>query len=208
MASTDPWDGRLARWLVRPLRDTPVHPNHVTTAALATGLVAAALFAAGSERTVTAGGLAFVLSSLLDHADGELARMAGKTSDFGRAYDRVADLVVKLAVFAGMGIGASGGRLGRWPALMGLVAGTALVAIFSMRSEMLRRRGPSMLTQPSAGGFEIEDVLYVIAPVAWAGWIGPFVMAAGVGAPLFALRVTRQWLRDRVRLLDNPETSH
>jgi hypothetical protein len=58
-----------------------------------------------------------------------------------------------------------------------------------MRSALARRRGPSALVQPAAGGFEIEDILYVIAPVTWAGWLGPFVLAAGVGAPLFALWV-------------------
>ena len=35
------WDGRLARWLVTPLRDTRVHPNHVTTFGTLVGLLLA-----------------------------------------------------------------------------------------------------------------------------------------------------------------------
>ena len=193
----DPWDSRLARRLVRPLRHTAIHPNHVTTASLVAGVGAAALFARGTPDALA--GALFVVSALLDHADGELARMSGKTSEFGQAYDRIADLIVKLSVFTGMGVGASGGSAGWWPALAGAAAGVAVVAIFSMRSAMLRRRGPIALRQPGAGGFEIEDILYGVAPVAWAGLTAPFILAAGVGAPIFALWIARQWWQDSTR---------
>ncbi len=39
---TRPWDARLARWLVSPLRATPVTPNHLTTLRLAVGMAAVA----------------------------------------------------------------------------------------------------------------------------------------------------------------------
>jgi phosphatidylglycerophosphate synthase len=185
---------------VLPLVDTPVHPNHVTTAALATGLCAGALFAAGTRPATDVGAALYVVSALLDHADGELARAGGKCSAFGAVYDRVADLAVKLTLFLGMGVGASGGTLGAWPAVLGAAAGVALVTIFTIRSARLKREGPSALEQPSAGGFEIEDVLYVIAPVAWLGLTGPFVVLAGVGAPLFACWVAWQALRARRRV--------
>jgi hypothetical protein len=51
------------------------------------------------------------------------------------------------------------------------------------------------LSQPAWGAFEIEDILYVIAPLTWTGLIGPFVLAAGVGAPLFALWTAYQYRR-------------
>ncbi len=44
-----PWDQRLARALVRPLRHTRVTPNAITTVALAQGLLAAWLFALGGS---------------------------------------------------------------------------------------------------------------------------------------------------------------
>jgi phosphatidylglycerophosphate synthase len=196
--ATKPWDSRLAGVLVRPLIDTGVHPNHVTTAGLATGLAAAALFAYGTRRAADWGALVFLVAAILDHADGELARMAGKTSAFGHAYDRTSDLVVKLSVFAGMGLGLRHGPLGYWGAFAGLAAGGALVTIFVLRGRMARRHGPAAFRQPSAGGFEIEDVLYGIAPVTWLGGLAPFVVAAGIGAPLFALWVVHQYRSDRV----------
>ena len=188
--ATKPWDSRLAHWLVSPLRGTWVHPNHLTTLGLASGLAAANLFATGRPASMNWGAAVFVLSAIFDHADGELARMTGKTSSFGHTYDRVADLIVKMSIFTGMGVGvrASFGTAGPY---LGAAAGLAIIAIFVMRSELARRQGPSALVQPAAGGFEIEDILYTIAPVTWLGLLPPFVLAASIGAPVFALWVAR-----------------
>jgi len=46
--------------------------------------------------------------------------------------------------------------------------------------------GPAGLEQLTAGPFEIEDILYVIAPVTWLGWLQPCLLATAVGASLFA----------------------
>lgn len=193
--ATKPWDSRLAHWLVSPLCRTRVRPNHLTTLGLATGLVAAMLFASGETTAMNWGAAVFVVSAIIDHADGELARMTGKASAFGHVYDRVADLIVKLSVFTGMGFGVRG-HFGATGPLLGAVAGAAIVAIFLMRSELARRQGPSALAQPAAGGFEIEDILYGIAPVTWSGWLAPFVLGAAIGAPLFAAWVGRAfWTR-------------
>ncbi|HWP66725.1 MAG TPA: CDP-alcohol phosphatidyltransferase family protein [Candidatus Limnocylindria bacterium] len=193
-----PWDSRLAHWLVSPLRHTPVHPNVLTTLGLMSGLAAANLFATGRPASMNWGAAVYVLSAIFDHADGELARMTGKTSPFGHAYDRIADLIVKMSIFTGMGVGVRG-TLGDAGPFLGAAAGFAIIAIFVMRTELARRHGPSALAQPAAGGFEIEDVLYVIAPVTWFGLLPPFVLAASIGAPLFALWVARGF---RVRAVE------
>ncbi|MCW5891414.1 MAG: CDP-alcohol phosphatidyltransferase family protein [bacterium] len=185
-SSTKPWDSRIANALVRPLRDTAVTPNQLTSVGLCTGLAAAAAFAVGGG-WAHVGAALFVLSALLDHADGELARMTGKTSPLGHVYDRVADLVVKVSVFAGMGFGMRHGLFGGWAGVLGLVAGISFVTIFLLRSELARRLGRSALDQPAAGPFEIEDILYLVAPVTWSGNLEPFVAAAAIGAPLFAI---------------------
>lgn len=182
-----PWDGRLARWMVRPLRHTSVSPNHITTASLLVGLAGAALYARGTAAAANLGALCYCLSAFLDHADGELARLTGKTSAFGHAYDRGADLAVKIALFTGMGFGLRNGSLGFWGAVLGLIAGGSLIAIFLLRSELARRKRIAAVSQPAAGGFEIEDVLYAVAPITWLGWLQPFVVAASIGAPLFAV---------------------
>jgi len=188
-----PWDSRLAHLVVLLLRNTRIRPNHVTTAGLVAGLAAAALYADGRPRALSWGAGLYVVSAVLDHADGELARLTGATTSFGHVYDRIADLVVKLALFAGMGLGLSAGPLGGWAVVMGGTAGVALVAIFSLRTELARLQGPDAFTQPSFAGFELEDILYAVPLLTWVGGLAPFLVAAGVGAPLFAAWVARQY---------------
>ena len=191
------WDSRLARLVALPLCDTWVHPNHVTTAGLALGLGAAACYATGSSAAANFGAALYVGSVILDHVDGELARLSGKCSAIGQAYDRAVDLTVRLALFACMGIGLRHGGLGNLAVGLGLAAGIAFVVIFVLRGAMAKRRGWDALAQPRFAGFELEDILYVIAPVTWLGWLAPFVVAAGIGAPLFSLWVVRNYRRSR-----------
>jgi archaetidylinositol phosphate synthase len=182
-----PWDSRIAHALVLPLRDTRVHPNHVTTAALLSGVGAAALYAIATPAAADAAAACWVLTSILDHADGELARLTGRVSEFGHRYDRAADLIVKLSLFAGMGASLRHGPLQHWGLLLGVLGGASLVTIFLLRGEMARRSGVGAFKQPIAGGFELEDILYVIAPLTWLGWLGPFLVCTAIGTPLFAL---------------------
>lgn len=181
-----PWDSRLANLLVRPLCGTAVHPNHLTTLALCTGLCAAGLYARATPASADLAAACWIAASVLDHADGEFARLSGQVSDFGHRYDRASDLIVKLSLFAGMGASLRHGPLREWGILVGLVAGVSLIAIFLLRGAMARRRGTEAYRQPTLGGFELEDILYVIAPLTWLGWLGPFLVCAAVGIPLFA----------------------
>lgn len=201
--STKAWDSRLAYAIARPLRDTRVHPNHVTTASMLVGLAAAALYAAGTAPLVHVAALLWVISAVLDHTDGELARMAGKSTAWGAAYDRATDLLVRLALFTGMGVGLRRGPLGDAAPLLGLAAGIAFVVIFGLRSAIIRRRGRDAVAQPTVGGFEIEDVLYLIAPLTWFGGLEPFLVAAGIGAPLYAM-----WAARSYRLATAPAAAH
>ena len=191
---TKPWDSRLAHALILPLRHTRVHPNHVTTLALLVGLGAAALYATALPWGANLGAACWILACILDHADGELARLTGKVSAFGHRYDRAADLIVKLALFAGMGASLRNSPLHGWGVLLGLLGGTSLVAIFVSRSALAQRRGPQALAQPHAWGFEIEDILYLIAPLTWLGLLGPFLVAVAIGTPVFASwLIWRSW---------------
>jgi phosphatidylglycerophosphate synthase len=209
--ATKPWDSRLAHALILPLRGTRVHPNAVTTGALLTGVGAAALYAVGTPAAADAGAACWVLASILDHADGELARLTGKVSEFGHRYDRAADLIVKLSLFAGMGASLRHGPLQQWALPLGLLGGASLLGIFLLRGEMARRSGAGAFKQPVAGGFELEDILYVIAPLTWLGWLGPFLVATAIGTPLFALWcAVRLWrLPPHVETrLDHAPTAH
>lgn len=189
-----PWDARIARALVAPFVETSLHPNHITTLGLFVGLASAYCYARGGT-LANLGGLLFLAAGIVDHADGELARMSGKTSDFGHTYDRIVDLVVKTSLFTGIGVGLRESWLGDWAIPMGIVSGASLVAIFTLRGALAKRIGSEAYTQPRWGGFELEDILYVIAPITWLGGLVTFFSVAGIGIPAFALFSAVQWWR-------------
>jgi archaetidylinositol phosphate synthase len=183
-----PWDQRLARALVRPLRRSRVTPNAITTLALAVGLLAAWLFALGGS-AAHLGALLFILACLLDHADGELARMTGQTSIFGHYYDLIADTIVHAALFVGIGIGLSAGETDAPYLRLGLLAGGAVGLIVILRLELERRAGRAATRQPNLLGFELQDVTYLLGPITWLGGLAPVLLLAAIGAPLYALAV-------------------
>lgn len=74
--------------LTRAAAGAGVHPLAVTLAGLACCIVAAVLFWRGS---LWLGGLAALLSLLLDSVDGTLARVTGQTSRAGHLLDRAID---------------------------------------------------------------------------------------------------------------------
>lgn len=184
-----PWDQKLARILAKPLVRTPVHPNHITTLALLIGLAAAWLFSLGDRDAANWAAALFVLAAFLDHVDGELARLAGKTSRFGHYYDHVVSGITYTAGFIGIGIGMSHGVLGWWAIPLGIVAGISITLILSVRLGMEIKHGKESIRQRNFAGFQAEDVLYVVGPVTWLGGMMPFLVAAGVGTPLFLIWV-------------------
>lgn len=191
--ATLPWDIRLARLLIRPLKHTRVSPNHLTTLGLIAGLAAAALYASSNSTAADWGAVLFILAILLDHADGELARLVGETSWFGHCYDQFAGAVTYIALFIGIGVGLSGSSLAGWAVPLGVAAGVGISAIFALRFEMERQQGKELTKQPGFAGFEIEDIMYLVGPITWLNGLQSFLIAAGIGAPLFALWVLWQY---------------
>ena len=102
----------LGFWIANALRSTRASPDQVTIASLAIGLVAGHLMFYASPTLNAIGVALFVLSDVLDSADGQLARIRGTSTRFGRILDGVADnlrfinlylhLLARLA-FAGFG---------------------------------------------------------------------------------------------------------
>ncbi|MGH8508077.1 MAG: CDP-alcohol phosphatidyltransferase family protein [Gammaproteobacteria bacterium] len=187
-----PWDARLASLLIRPLRDTPITPNHLTTVRLLTGIAAAAAFASGVWPNLAA--ILFALSNLLDHTDGELARLTGKGSRAGHIYDLISDAIVHILLFLSIGIGLWISGSGVWTLPAGIIAGLAVTAIFHIRSGIEERYGKTETKQPGWGGFEAEDVLYLLPLVTLLEGLVPFLAAAAIGAPIAAGLVVRQLL--------------
>jgi len=111
--------------VVRALDDTRVTPDHVTVAGLLLGLVAGHLFFYRNPVVNAAGLVLFILSDVLDSADGQLARRRGTSTPFGRMLDGVADNLRFINLYAHLmaRLALAGGG---WPViLLGAAAGLA-----------------------------------------------------------------------------------
>lgn len=190
-----PWDAQLARRLIMPLVHTQVTPNHLTTVRLLVGVAGIVFFMPGTYLWSNVGALLFVLSNFLDHTDGELARVSGKTSRVGHIYDLASDALIHVLLFAAIGFGLSGGPLGQWAVALGALTGCAVSFIFSMRMVIENRLGKAGTQLSRVGGFETEDVLYLMPLVTLSNSLQPFLLAAAVGSLTYALWVTGEFVR-------------
>jgi phosphatidylglycerophosphate synthase len=114
--------GPAASLLVAPLLRLRVLPPTVVLANAAVGLAAAGVLAAGE---LVAAAILLQAKTLLDNADGLLARAAGRASLLGRYLDTEADLAVNAAVFAALG--AATGE--PWLALAAFLALTVVLSV-------------------------------------------------------------------------------
>jgi phosphatidylglycerophosphate synthase len=101
----DPIDSNVYRPLayvfVRLVYGTSITPNHITLISTLFGVCAAMAWVYGTATAMIAGGLLLLLSSILDGADGILARVNRLTSQYGRAVDGTADMVVAVTTVLG-----------------------------------------------------------------------------------------------------------
>ena len=148
-----------------------------------------------ARHLVPLGAALFMVAVWMDHVDGELARQTRRTSTFGHYFDHVAAMTNYVSGFVGAGYGLRHGALGDWGPLHGLSAGLAVAAIMSVRLRMEIRDGRDSVRQTVRSGFEIEDTLYVLAPITWLGLLPYFIAAAGIGAPVFLLYVIWESVR-------------
>jgi phosphatidylglycerophosphate synthase len=88
----------LAYVLARVLLPLHVSADAVTAFSILAGLASAASLLASFPYHLQAGGFLLFLSAVLDCADGQLARMRGTSSLFGRMLDGTADLITVSAV--------------------------------------------------------------------------------------------------------------
>ena len=193
--TTKPWDAQLAYLLIRPLKNSWVSPNHLTTLRLVTGLAAAAALTVGN---IPIGAWLFVLSNFLDHTDGELARLSGKTSKWGHLYDLACDAAIHILLFVAIGCSLMDSQLGIWALLMGIISGLSVACIFHLRNEMEQQFGKDATRQPHFAGFEVEDVLYLFPVMILFPSLVPFLISATIGAPIFAVWTIWQY-RSQIR---------
>ena len=186
---------RLVRPLIRPLVGTSIRPNHLTLLRFATGLAAAAAFAQGSQGWVALGAGIFLVSSLLDRADGVLARLSGHMSKLGHRLDLIADCTANALAFCGLGWGARTGWLQGWGPLLGVLAAVGVVTLFWQINGRGRRALPGSLPRHGRVLFDPDDAIVAVPVLLWCTGATPILVLAGSITPLLALWVS---LRRRI----------
>jgi phosphatidylglycerophosphate synthase len=99
------FDRRISGAVTRQLLKTPVTPNQITIAVTLLGVYAGWWMAQPGQSAKIAGALLFLLTSILDGCDGEVARAKKMTSTLGGWLDLWGDNVVHIAIFYGLGVG-------------------------------------------------------------------------------------------------------
>jgi phosphatidylglycerophosphate synthase len=171
---------RCSRWISRLLVRTPVTPNQVSLSSLAIGLMAVWCFWHATAPSAWLGVLLYALASIVDHADGEIARLTFQESRLGANLDWTIDTIIHAGIVLGIGV-SSGGRL---MGLVGLLAaaGVTLSAVFARSLPREIEVGPTL------GGLLTHianrDLFYLVL-LTFAGlrWLAPslvFVVAAAV----------------------------
>jgi phosphatidylglycerophosphate synthase len=184
--------------VTRRLARTRITPNVMTSVSVALGLAAAWSFASPALPRQIAGGLLFLLHSILDGCDGELARLKFQESRLGGILDFWGDNVVHVGVFSAFAIAWSSAVGQSWPLVLGALAvsGTVLCAGFIYTYAMRRQTGGGpLLTTVSPSrrsrlarvldALARRDFIYLVMVLALFGKAYWFLAAVAVGSPGF-----------------------
>ena len=187
----------LAHLVVLVLLPLRVPPPAVVLASTGVGVAGAVELARGH---LVAAALLVQLKTVLDNADGQLARLSGRVTAFGRYLDSECDLLVNAALFAALG----------WQthqpfaALAGFVALTAVLSV-NFNVERLAR-GAKTDTSDSGVLARVYQVMYgwqdrvverflvpdrtavvALAQLGMSGQLAAFGLFVGLGHPLYAV---------------------
>ena len=185
---------RISLALTRYLARTSVTPNSVTLVCVAIGLAAAPFFLSSAPALQLTGALLFLLHSILDGCDGEIARLKFLESPGGAALDFWGDNTVHVAVFGCMAVGWSLSAHSAWPLVLGAVAiASTLFAASVVAPHVISRAAPP----PRSAGARMADALanrdfiYLIVVLSVFGKAAWFIVFVAIGTPIFVL--VRLW---------------
>ena len=186
--SHNTWIHKLSRvTIVRPLVGTGITPNHLTTLRLGTGLGASILVALGTHTSMNIGAGLFVLSVILDRADGDLARQTQQQSELGHRYDLIADGLCNALIFFALGFALQGGSYGLLALILGAVAGFSVTGVLAFAIYLEKLKGPRAGEIGNLFGFDPDDAILIVPITIWLGWTEQLLLAAAIGAPIFGV---------------------
>jgi phosphatidylglycerophosphate synthase len=95
----------LAFLFVKLIYATNITPNQITILSLSFGIAGGIALSFGTTQSILLAAFLFITFNVLDCSDGQLARLKGNGTEFGRILDGMADYMVSTSAYLGIGFG-------------------------------------------------------------------------------------------------------
>jgi phosphatidylglycerophosphate synthase len=193
------FDRKISLAVSRVVARTSITPDQMTIFATAIGVAAAPFFVTDRPSVQWIGGALFLLHSILDGCDGELARLKFQESRRGGLLDFWGDNLVHVCVFAAMGLGLARTVGASWPLWCGAsaVLFTAASAWFVYARTMRGpksgplytsvTRGRPTLASRIADALSRRDFIYLVLILSLFGKADWFVALSAAAVPAYFL---------------------
>ena len=181
-----------SRVLTRMFLNTPISPNQITLISFFLGLASAFLFSRGYYESSVIASALLVLSTWIDGADGEIARLKFMESDIGKKLDLYCDNIIHFLVFTSIGYGVFLKTSETIFLYLGSLAGLGgLLAFLLLSPILLKKRSPekqfSHISEPElAEKFANRDFIHFLLLVSLIDQLEIFIAVAAIGANIFA----------------------
>jgi phosphatidylglycerophosphate synthase len=164
-----------------------VVPNHITGLRLIVGIAACGLLSLGSPAGTAWSGVLWIVTCVLDRADGELARIANLRSERGKILDYYSDMILDSGWFLGAGIGLRHGHLGQMALALGVLTCACLIASIVFAEMFEKLSPPGVKAWHGVRRFHPDDGLFLLAPLSWFGWVQWVLIGASLCTPVIAV---------------------
>jgi phosphatidylglycerophosphate synthase len=182
---------RLSRNVTRVAVALGIAPNPITVSSGLVGLAAAAVITRGEPAALLLGLLLYLVAVVLDHADGEVARLTSSESAIGEWLDITVDTVVHAALVLALGV-ASARVTG-----LGLLSAGVVAAVGVVASAIVAKRWPPAPTAArtrglldpltSRDGFYLMLVLFIALRLLVPAWLPALMFVVAVGTHAYWL---------------------
>ncbi|MDH3600772.1 MAG: CDP-alcohol phosphatidyltransferase family protein, partial [Candidatus Tectomicrobia bacterium] len=193
---------RVSRALTRWLLPTRVKPNHITLASGLIGICGALLLAQPATSSQVLGSLLFLLSTIIDGCDGELARLTLQESAFGAKLDVTMDNVVHGVLFPAIALGQYRQHQESLYLILGALAlGGVAVSMLVFLPHVLRPQTTHRTNTRLHESLASRDFAYLLPILAAWQKLPWFLWATAIGTYVFAAAwVVLLWRQRRLNL--------
>ena len=204
------FDRRLSTAISRYLVNTGVTPNQLSVLTLFPALVGALLIAVPDNLISCLGALLFLVSTILDGCDGEVARLKYLESENGALIDMLCDNIGNVALFTGIVVHVylDAPGAGLLYAGVAIIGGTVAAAVFYYpyltRPKNIKHDGDNTtLTPDQIRRLELyerlasRDFAYLLPILAFTGTLHWFVWATALGVNIFWIALVTIVVRKR-----------